>query len=45
MTYSEYCAFERESTVKHEYLRGEVMIEPLAVELDVDEVYRDPTAG
>jgi Uma2 family endonuclease len=24
MTYSEYCAFERESTVKHEYLRGEV---------------------
>jgi len=24
MTYAEYCAFEREATVKHEYLRGEV---------------------
>ena len=24
MTYAEYCAFEREAAVKHEYLRGEV---------------------
>ncbi|MFO7561882.1 MAG: Uma2 family endonuclease [Enhygromyxa sp.] len=24
MAYAEYCAFEREATVKHEYLRGEV---------------------
>lgn len=24
MTYVEYCVFEREATVKHEYLRGEV---------------------
>ena len=24
MTYAEYCAFERDSEVKHEYLRGEV---------------------
>jgi Uma2 family endonuclease len=24
MTYAEYCAFERESAVRHEYLRGEV---------------------
>jgi Uma2 family endonuclease len=24
MTYAEYCAFEREATIKHEYLRGEV---------------------
>jgi Uma2 family endonuclease len=24
MTYAEYCAFEREATVKHEYLAGEV---------------------
>lgn len=24
MTYAEYCAFEREAVVKHEYLRGEV---------------------
>ena len=23
MTYAEYCAFEREARVKHEYLRGE----------------------
>ena len=24
MTYAEYCAFERDASVKHEYLRGEV---------------------
>ncbi|MEX1368371.1 MAG: Uma2 family endonuclease, partial [Nannocystaceae bacterium] len=24
MTYAEYCALERESAIKHEYLRGEV---------------------
>lgn len=24
MTYAEYCAFERDATIKHEYLRGEV---------------------
>ena len=24
MSYAEYCAFERESAIKHEYLRGEV---------------------
>jgi len=24
MTYAEYCAFERESSIRHEYLRGEV---------------------
>jgi Uma2 family endonuclease len=26
MTYAEYCAFEREAAVKHEYLRGEVFV-------------------